>query len=212
MTDLNDFFYKRGIKKGGPDKSDASTDREDFIFDREIKKPPVSYYVPQFALLEDDGITFLMTDDYKFLFKELGDIIAPLLVSATISATGNSITFLFDEVVQFGPGGSGGWLLTMSGGPVLLSYTSGEGSTALVYSLNRVIMFDETGTVAYSQAGDGIEDLSGNDLASFAGAAVINNSTERPFIVYWSLGMPIIPSFSGAWEFSLGMPNEYPET
>jgi hypothetical protein len=66
----------------------------------------------------------------------------------------------------------------MSGGAVSLAYASGSGSNTLVYNLSRTIYSGETGTVSYTQPGNGIEDAAGNDLANISSSAVVNNSTQ----------------------------------
>jgi hypothetical protein len=66
----------------------------------------------------------------------------------------------------------------MSGGAATMTYSSGSGSSSLVYTLNRTVNVGETGTVAYTQPGSGVEDMSGNDLATIGSAAVTNNSSQ----------------------------------
>lgn len=106
------------------------------------------------------------------------DVTAPTVTSATINTAGTTITFALDEAVSVGSGGNGGFALTMSGGAVTATYSSGSGSSSLVYTLSRTVQHGETGTHAYTQPGSGIEDTSGNDLATYSGATVTNNSTD----------------------------------
>lgn len=101
----------------------------------------------------------------------------PTLSSATIPSAGTSITLLFSEAVTIGAGGNGGWTITMDGGAATLTYASGSGTSSLVYTLSRTVNSGETGTVAYTQPGDGVEDAAGNDLATIASHAVTNNSS-----------------------------------
>jgi hypothetical protein len=105
-----------------------------------------------------------------------GDVTAPTLSSATVADDGLSIVLAFDETVSYGAGGNAGWALTMTGGAVTMSYASGSGSSSLTYTLSRTVFTNETGTIAYTQPGDGIEDTSLNDLATIASAAVTNGS------------------------------------
>ena len=106
------------------------------------------------------------------------DQFAPTLSTATIAAAGTSITFAFNESVNVGTGGNGGWTITPSGGAATLSYASGDGTSSLVYTISRTIYTGETGTVSYTQPGDGIEDDEGNDLANITDDAVVNDSTQ----------------------------------
>jgi hypothetical protein len=47
-----------------------------------------------------------------------------------------------------------------------------------VFNSSRIVYSDETGTAGYTTVADGIEDAAGNDLDSFAGLAVTNNSSQ----------------------------------
>lgn len=110
-----------------------------------------------------------------------GDKTAPTFTSATIPAAGTSISLLFSEAVSVGAGGNGGFTITLSGGACTLTYSSGSGSNTLVYTTSRTVNSGETcSAFAYTQPGNGIEDASGNDLATFSGrqADVTNNSTQ----------------------------------
>lgn len=109
-----------------------------------------------------------------------GDTTHPTLVSATIPAAGNVLNLVFSETVTFGAGGNAGLALTMSGGGVeTLTYVSGSGSSTLVYSLGPTVLIGETKVsgLDYTQPGSGIQDTVANDLVTFTGAAVTNNST-----------------------------------
>lgn len=99
------------------------------------------------------------------------DVTAPTLVSAVIVG-GTVLKLTFDEAVTFGAGGNAGWTATLSGGAVTLTYSSGDGTSALLYSISRSVADSETGTVSYTQPGDGVEDIAGNDLATIASQAV----------------------------------------
>lgn len=106
------------------------------------------------------------------------DTTAPTLSSATIGTNGTTVTLTFSEAVSIGSGGNGGFAITPSGGAATLSYSSGSGSSSLVYTASRTILQGETATIAYTQPGNGVEDAAGNDLASFSGTSVTNNSTQ----------------------------------
>lgn len=106
------------------------------------------------------------------------DTTAPTVTSAAINSAGTTLTLNASESVVFGAGGNGGITLSMSGGAVTATYSSGAGATALVYSLSRTIYQGETGTRSYVQPGNGIEDVAGNDMLSFTAQALTNNSTQ----------------------------------
>lgn len=104
---------------------------------------------------------------------------APTLTSATINSAGTVITFVFNIAVAFGAGGNGGWTPSLSGGAASLTYSSGTGSTSLVYSISRGVSSGETGTVSYTQPGNGVESTADQtDLATLTNATVTNNSAQ----------------------------------
>lgn len=107
----------------------------------------------------------------------VGDIVAPTVSSASINVAGNSLAVGFSETVTVGVGGAGGFTLSATGGSVALEYASGSGTSTLNFTPARTISSTETATLAYITRADGIEDAAGNDLASFSGQAVTNNST-----------------------------------
>ena len=98
------------------------------------------------------------------------DATAPNLVSAII--VGDSLRLTFDEEVTFGANGNTGIALTLSGGACTATYSSGDTSTRLIYSLSRTPATDETGTIDYTQPGNGIEDIAGNDLDSIVSGSI----------------------------------------
>lgn len=107
------------------------------------------------------------------------DVTAPTVSSGTIAADGNSITFACSESVEFGAGGNTGFVLvpTNGGAVVTLSYSSGTGTSSLVYATSRAVSSTETLTYAYTNPGNGVQDAAGNALESFSAQAVTNNST-----------------------------------
>jgi hypothetical protein len=108
------------------------------------------------------------------------DSTPPTVSSVSVNAAGTSLTITFDESVNFGAGGNGGFVLDPSGADVTLTYASGAGTASLVYTISRPILQSETMTLAYTQPTAGVEDVSAltNDLASFTGRSVGNQSTQ----------------------------------
>jgi hypothetical protein len=107
-----------------------------------------------------------------------GDVTPPEKTSLTIPSAGTTLLLGLSETCSIGAGGNGGLTLSMSGGAVTASYSSGSGSNTFTYNLSRTVNSGETGTASYTQPGNGIEDTAGNDLASFSSQAVTNNSTQ----------------------------------
>jgi hypothetical protein len=101
----------------------------------------------------------------------------PVLLSATVSTDGNSVSLLFSKPVGFGLNGSTGFVLSA----VTVSYSSGQGTSALVYSTSRSILSTETLTINYTSPGNGVESSDdGTDLNSFGSTLVVNASTYNP--------------------------------
>lgn len=107
-----------------------------------------------------------------------GDVTPPTVSAAAINAAGTTLTLTMNETTTIGAGGSTGLTLSASGGAVSASYSSGAGSSSLSFSLDRTILAVETATRSYTQPGNGFEDAAGNDLATFSGQTVTNNSTQ----------------------------------
>ncbi len=102
----------------------------------------------------------------------------PVLTSATIPSAGTTMVLNFNKAVSVGSGGSGGWAPTLSGGAATMTYYSGAGTNSFTYNLSRTVQIGETGTVAYTQPGAGLEDSSGDYLTSISAASVTDNSTQ----------------------------------
>jgi hypothetical protein len=131
------------------------------------------------------------------------DTTPPTLTSATIASNGTTFTMTFSETVAFGAGGNGGFVPTLSAGAPTLSYSSGTGSATLIYTLSATVNSGVTGTLAYTQPTNGVQDdPAGNDLATFSGTAITNNSSQGGTaftgdILWWKLnegsGVSITP-------------------
>jgi hypothetical protein len=117
-----------------------------------------------------------------------GDATPPEIVSITLTATNAAV--LYNETVQIGTGGNGGAALTMDvEGDVSPTYASLSDRT-----INYTISEIAAGSVAadgwdYTQPGDGVEDLAGNDAANEDDFPVINTvAGSNPILVSMTLG------------------------
>lgn len=117
-----------------------------------------------------------------FFGESDADGTAPTLVSAII-VNATTLRLNFSEAVQDGGSGLDGVALTLSGGAATATNSSGAGTSSLYYTISRSVASDETGTGAYTQPGDGIEDLAGNDLATIAsfGISILQPSTTTVY-------------------------------
>jgi hypothetical protein len=105
-----------------------------------------------------------------------GDTTAPTVTTRTIGTTGQTLTLAMSEAVT--ATGTAPTLTSCSGGATTLTYSSGSGSASLAYTISRQVLAAETGCVnSYTQPGNGIEDTTGNDLASYSNQGVTNSST-----------------------------------
>lgn len=109
-----------------------------------------------------------------------GSTAAPVQQTATIAANGLSLAITYSAPVEFGAGGNGGHVLSMSGGASALSAPTGSGTNTLTYALARTVIAGETGTLAYTQPTDGVQGVPAPkpDVASFSGRTVTNGSTQ----------------------------------
>src|SRR5574343_1931572 len=112
------------------------------------------------------------------------DTDAPTMSTQAIGADGRTVTFTFSEAVTIGTGGSTGFTLTNGDSEEIgLTYVSGSASTSLVYQSSVCIPSTDTFTtgLVYTQPANGIEDMAGNDLASFtgAGAKTVTNGSGQ---------------------------------
>jgi hypothetical protein len=126
------------------------------------------------------------------------DTTAPTLTSATIGTNGTSLTLVFAEAVTIGAGGNGGLSFTAAGGSATCTYSSGTGTDTLVYTLSRTIADTEVwAELDYTQPTNGIEDTSGNDVASFFDVPATNNSTQNAAPTDISLSISTIAEDAG---------------
>lgn len=107
------------------------------------------------------------------------DATGPVFVSAAVPEAGTSLVVTFDEATTQGASyADSDWTVTASGGAVTLTYASGDTTTAHTFTTSRTIDQDETLTLAWAGTANGLEDASGNDLASFSAESVTNSSTQ----------------------------------
>jgi hypothetical protein len=102
------------------------------------------------------------------------DGVAPLLVRARVSPDGNDTVYTFNEAVVVT--NANGITYTPSGGAATLTYASGSGTEDITFSNSRTILEDETVSSSYSSVAGDIEDVAGNDLATFSAVDVGNMS------------------------------------
>lgn len=101
--------------------------------------------------------------------------VAPTLVSATVAASGDSISLVFSRAISLG-------LLNVftitdpTNGTTTPVYASGTGTTTLVFDLPSTVQSGETVTMDFTQPGNGWQALDGHDVASIADGAVTNSS------------------------------------
>jgi hypothetical protein len=123
----------------------------------------------------------------------------PTVSSYAIDKSGTELTVVFSESVTVGSGGGAGVVLTLSSGTTTATYLRGSGSDTLVYSLWNPVLPSVTGTVAYTQPGDGLEATTGgDDVSSFSGDAIdANASTVVIFVDFEGDGYNTQPA--GSW-------------
>lgn len=144
----------------------------------------------------------------------VGDSTPPTVSTRAVASNGASLNLTFSENVSVGAGGNGGFSITRSSGvATTVSYASGSGTSTLTYTLSPSIKAGEILSLTYVQPGNGIEDIAGNDLASFSGQPVTNSSTQQ-YTVSASAGAngSIVPSGPTARSVDYGLPTTFSVT
>jgi hypothetical protein len=129
----------------------------------------------------------------KYIWEYLGnqipadiygeDTTPPTVSSIAIGTNGTTWTFAYNEAVTCASTANccDDFIAAMStAGPISLSYYSGSGTSSVVCTGSPAVYLGDTvanGGIDYTTVTNGIEDGSGNDLASFIDKAVTNNST-----------------------------------
>ena len=103
------------------------------------------------------------------------DVTAPTAFASAVASDGETLTITWSETVV--ATASTGFTITPSGGAATLSHVSTSGNTS-TFTISRIILYGETAVIGYTQPGDGIEDPTGNDVVTFSGFSVTNNSTQ----------------------------------
>jgi len=124
---------------------------------------------PYNATLYTSGSPSDIPAGYRALFAT-----PPEEQSATVTTAGNQIAVAINKPVVIGAGGSGGFTVSSD---FTVTYSAMSGSTVLL-NPSRTINEGETFTITYVNPGNGVEDASGNDLASFSALAVTNYSQQ----------------------------------
>jgi hypothetical protein len=104
------------------------------------------------------------------------DTAPPTIIAATVPALGTTIIISFSENVVAGVGGFNGMDLNLTIAPSTATYSSGNGTSNLTYTLSTPIVDSSTGTVSYSPPVAGIKDASGNETVAISGVVIANNS------------------------------------
>jgi hypothetical protein len=105
------------------------------------------------------------------------DTTAPTVSSATIGTNGTTLTLAMSETVTRS-GGTFDVDCSTAGNNITATYSSGSGSSSLVYTLGTTVNSGDTCNLDYDGASNGIEDAAGNDLAAITNGTVTNNSTQ----------------------------------
>jgi hypothetical protein len=105
------------------------------------------------------------------------EAIPPTFVDANIPVAGTTLVVNFSEAVVGTE--ESGWTINPSGAACTVSSATGTGTAQLTLTLSRTIAIGETVTLDYSSVTGDLADAAANDLATFSGAAVDNDSTYQ---------------------------------
>lgn len=121
------------------------------------------------------GGQLLPNSSVNFVNNSSQDNTAPTLQSAEIPSAGTTIVLTFDEAVVSGVSGGFGLFLDDE---VTMTYSEGDYSNQLIYTLSRTVSSTETGVLYYTNPGYGVSDIPGNEWTYPSGYNVTNNSTQ----------------------------------
>jgi hypothetical protein len=105
---------------------------------------------------------------------------APAETSTTIQSSGTSLVVAFNRAVNgFTAGSANGFTLTgLSGGATTPTYSSGNGTSSITFTISRTVTSGETGGALAYTPGSIVGTADSVALPSFSGASVTNNSTQ----------------------------------
>ena len=117
------------------------------------------------------------------------DTTAPLFVNAVIATNGTTVTVNFTEnVTDIGGLGNDEFDIdcNVTGDGITMSYASGDGTSAWVFTAGSTIQSGETCDLSFDGDANEVEDSAANDLADFTDeAAVTNNSTQGDAAIFF---------------------------
>lgn len=115
---------------------------------------------------------------------------APQLSGVSVASDGASLQVQLSKDVVVGAGGTGGFALAGANAPAVTAAVDGVDASIINLTPARKLLSGETFTLSYTQPGDGFEDSSGQDLATFSGAGVANNSAVLAGLLTEELRQP----------------------
>ena len=103
----------------------------------------------------------------------------PSIESAAINAHGDELTVTINEPVTSYESVFNGFTLTVDGTELALTYSSGDTTSTLKYSIGAVVLSGQAVTLDYNRPDDGWQDIDEGALVDVADMAVTNNSTVQ---------------------------------
>lgn len=101
------------------------------------------------------------------------------LSSATIQTNGTSLNVVYSAAVSgFASGAEGHALTGLSGGATTLTYSSGDGTATIVFTISRTVYSGETGGALAYTPGDIVTVSNALPVAAYSGQSVTNSSTQ----------------------------------
>jgi len=105
------------------------------------------------------------------------DTTAPTVSSAVLASDGVTLTVTFNETLDgANDTAAGEWAVTASSTTTSVSTAAIDSGADVIVTLGTAITDGETVTVGYS--GTSLRDAAGNQVATFTGQSVTNNSTQ----------------------------------
>ena len=130
---------------------------------------------------DDSGDDLASINDHAVVNNSIQEAVAPTMSTAIIASNGTTLTLNYNEIVSQGAAYSDSDIdvdCTTAGQNIAITYSSGSGSTAHIYTLASTVNADDTCNIDFSGTANSLEDQVGNDLAAIVSGAVTNNSTQ----------------------------------
>jgi hypothetical protein len=143
----------------------------------------------------------LVTPRTRHYFPPTPDTLAPTVSGALLASNGTTLTITFNEDMKAATAPTGFQVIKSAMPQALTAGNITQAGRTLVLTLTTPMLQSDVLQLWYAQPGNGVEDVAGNDLASFGGpngapVAITNNSSQTGQVQGGVPSTTTNPSFS----------------